>query len=334
MNGCGLRQWALTAALCLAAAGAVAQESGGDLRIRLREWQSRLKAMGGQAVSERQWAELEHGLASLAAAAQSAGEHGIAVEAHVSRARAWGDLRGRPEQAVALLRAVRQEFAAVSPPEIRQAFLLEADMLARQGDADAIRRLMNVYKASPVYDPAPFAYTATPDSAPVVAMVRPRSPQTESPVLLAMQKYVDQAMTSAGSRMPDFVLADIDGLRYSNGSIQGRVVLLDVWVAGSVPWERELPFRLRARERFAAAGFEILGVCQNLDAAGIRRYAAERGMGWPQVEGRMARDLILRLGIPGENGSYLLDRQGRVRGRNLQGSALLEAIARLVAESP
>ncbi|MCX7819679.1 MAG: TlpA family protein disulfide reductase [Kiritimatiellae bacterium] len=150
-----------------------------------------------------------------------------------------------------------------------------------------------------------------------------------------MQKYFDAALASAGARIPDFELTDIDGLQYSPGSMRGRVVLLDFWVAGSVPYEREIPFRIRARERYAAQGFEILGICQNLDAAAIREYIGRhRGMSWPQVEGRAARNLIVRLGVPGENASFLLDREGRIRARNLTGAALAEAVARLVAESP
>ncbi len=306
-----------------------------ELGTRLREVQSRLLAMGDRVISEEQWSALMRDLADLVGRARAAGADGIAVEAIAAQARAWGDLRRAPAQAAALARAGRAEFAGHNRPELRQLYLIEAEMLARLGDADGIRRVMSAYKASPVYDPPPFAYTATPDPKPVVAMVRPRAPQTESPVLLAMQKYLEQALAAPGGRMPDFLLVDIDGLRYSNGSIQGRVVLLDFWVAGSVPWERELPMRIRAREKFAAQGFEILGVCQNLDADGIRAHVAARpGMTWPQVEGRTARDLIVRLGIPGENASFLLDRQGRIRGRNLQGAELIEAVARILAESP
>ncbi len=306
-----------------------------DLRSELNRLQTQVQAMGDRVISESQWAQLIADLNALAERARAGGEGQIEILAVVAQARAWGDLRHDPARAVALLRATRGRHGSKPWPEVRQLYLTEAEMLSRLGDADAIRRLMNEYRASPAYDPPSFAYTATPDPAPVVAMVRPRSPQTESPVLLAMRKYFDAALASPGALVPDFLLTDIDGLQYSPGSMKGRVVLLDFWVAGSVPYEREIPFRIRTRERFAAQGFEILGICQNLDAAAIRQYTAQRsGMRWPQVEGRTARSLIVRLGIPGENASFLLDREGRIRGRNLTGAALADAVARLLAESP
>ena len=58
---------------------------------------------------------------------------------------------------------------------------------------------------------------------------------------------------------------------------------------------------------------------------------AERDLRLRRVETTADR---LRLGIPGENASFLLDRQGRIRGRNLQGAELIEAVARILAESP
>ncbi len=306
-----------------------------DLRSELNRLQTQLQAMGDRVISESQWAQLIGDLDALAARARSAGEGQIEVLAVVAQARAWGELRRDPSRAVSLVRSARARHGSKPWPEVRQLYLTEAEMLSKLGDADAIRRLMTEYRVSPVYDPPAFAYTATPDPAPVVAMVRPRSPQTESPVMLAMQKYLDAALAAPGARMPDFLLTDIDGLQYSPGSMRGRVVLIDVWVAGSVPYEREIPFRVRTRQRFAAQGFEILGICQNLDAAAIRQYIAQRpGMAWPQVEGRTARSLIIRLGIPGENASFLLDREGRIRARNLTGAALADAVARLLTESP
>lgn len=305
-----------------------------DLRSELNRLQTQLQAMGDRVISESQWAQLIGDLGALAERARASGAGEIEVLAIVAQARAWGDLRREPARAASLLRSGRAKFGSKPWPEVRQLYLTEAEMLSRMGEADAIRRLMTEYRASPAYDPPTFVYSATPDPAPVVTMVRPRSPQTESPVMLAMQKYVDAALATAGARVPDFLLTDIDGLQYSPGSMRGRVVLLEFWVAGSVPYEREIPFRIRTRQKFAGQGFEIVGICQNLDAPSIRQYVARwPGMSWPQVEGRTARTLIMRLGVPGENANFLLDQEGRIRGRNLSGAALSEAVARLLAGS-
>lgn len=321
----------LTGAM-VAAAGLQAGAAD-DFRGELRTLTASLRALGDRVITERQWTDIVGRLSDLAARAEAAGDVGTAVEATVSRARAWGDLRCDPAQAATILRMTRERFGARSLAEVRRIYLTEAEMLARVGDAGAIRHLILAYKGSAVYDPAPLVYSADASGSPSITMVRPRAVGTESSVVLAMHKYLDQALSASGSRFPDFMLTDIHGLQYSPGSLQGRVVLLDFWVAGSVPWDRNRPFIAQARGKFAAQGFDAVGICQNLSAAGIRDFAAARpDMTWPQVEGRTAHDLVMKLGIPGESANFLIDRHGRVRGRNLEGSALLEAVGRLLAE--
>jgi len=327
-------QW-IRAAACPAvlAFGTAMAAAQADFRGELHVLTTSLRALGDRVIPERQWTDVVSRLADLASRAEAAGETAVAIEASVARARAWGDLRRDPAQAATILRMTRERFGAQALPAVRQIYLTEAEMLARVGDSDAIRRLMVAYKGSPLYDPAPLVYAPDASGSPSITMVRPRSPQTESRVILGMQKYLDQAMASAGARIPDFSLTDIQGLQYAPGSLQGRVVLLDFWVAGSVPWARNQPFIRQARDKHGAQGFEVIGICQNLAADGIRSYAARTpGMTWPQVEGRSARDLIVKLGIPGETANFLIDRHGRIRGRNLEGSMLLESVATLMAE--
>ncbi len=329
-----MKRWlALAMALDVSLVAVVATATAPSLQSELAEVSARLRAMGDRVVSEREWNEFLGRLTSLEQRARAAQEWGIVAQATLVRAQAWGQLRRDPSRAVEVLRAARQEAALANLPETRALYVLEAEMLARLGDEAAIRRLMTAYRASPLYDPPPFAFTAVEDRTSVVAMTRPRSPETESPVLLAMHKYLEQARAVPGVPFPSFSFPGVDGLRYMSDALRGRVVLVDFWVAGSVPWERELNFRVRAREKFRSQGFEILGICQNLEGEALRAYLAQHPeISWPQIEGRQARELILRLGIPGEVASYLLDRRVRIRARNLPGSALSDAIARLLAE--
>jgi len=317
-------------ALAAAAVTGAAQE---NLRSEIHAIAARLFAMGDRVISPREWTELMASLDGVARRAEAATDHGAAIQCVVARARAWGELARNPAYAAQLLGAERRRWNGATHPELRQVYLTEAEMLSRVGESDAIRRLIDEYRASPLYDPAPMKYAVEGDRTPEVTMVRPRAPQTESPLVLGMMRHLHHAKASAGARLPDFILTDIDGAAYSPGSMQGRVTLIDFWVAGSVPWERSIPFLRRARELYGAQGFEVIGVSQNLDAAGIRSFAAARArMDWPQVEGRAVRSLILQLGIPGENASFLVDRHGRVRGRNLRGNDLIEAVGQLLAE--
>lgn len=329
MGRCAMAAWAAAGILAMGAVSA----ARADLRAEMHEISTRLFSMGDRVISEREWNDLMVGLDDIDRRAKEAGDRGVALETVVARARAWGDLARNPAYAVSLLGAARNNARFATVPELRQVYLTEAEMLSRTGDADAIRRLIVAFKGSPLYDPSPLVYSVPDNGSPTMTMVRPRSPQTESPLVLGMMRHLNNAKVSVGARIPDYVMSDIDGASYSPGSLQGRVVLLDFWVAGSVPWERTVPFIQQAREIYGARGFEAIGISQNLDAQGIRSFVAGRpGMTWPQVEGRTMRSLILQLGIPGESANFLLDRQGRIRGRNLRGSALLEAVGGLLAE--
>lgn len=324
------RTWifSIVAAASLGAWAAPAQ----DMSAELKTLTSRLESLGDRAIPLDQWREIMGQLADLGGRAEQAGDHASAVGAYVASARAWADMRRNPRQAAMILREVRHRYGNRNVPEMRSIYVTEAEMLARLGDTDGVRRLINEFKTSPIFDPEPFAYSVQEGRDTPMVVRRPFAKGTDSVTLLAMTKYLDQSKASSGAQLPDFMLSDVNGYQYSPGSMLGHVVLLDFWVAGSTPWERNLPFIKQARDKYGAQGFSILGVCQNVDESGLKAAAAERGMSWPQVPGRNARGLIMQLGIPGENASFLIDRQGRIRGRNLQGAELLDAVRRLMAE--
>lgn len=316
-------------AAVLLVAGAVPAQ---DMPAELKSLTSRLEALGDRAIALDQWREVMGRLADLGARAEQAGDHATAIAAYVASARAWADMRRNPRQAEMILREVRRRYSARSVPELRSVYITQAEMLAKMGDSDAIRRLIVEFKSSPVFDPEPFSYSVQEGRDTPMMVRRPYAKGTDSVTVLAMEKYLDQSKASSGALFPDFALTDVEGRSFSPGSLQGRVVLIDFWVSGSTPWDRNLPFVKQARTKYGAQGFDVIGVCQNLDEAGLKGAVGQLGLEWPQVPGRSARSLVIQLGIPGENANFLLDRQGRVRGRNLQGAELTDAVRRLVAE--
>ena len=304
-----------------------------DLPSELRALRTQLEALGDRTIPPELWQRTVDALHDLAQRAERAGDTATLAGECVAEARAWADMRHDPRQALRLLRETRARGGIRSSEDLRRFYVLEAEMLSKLGDSDAIRRLIVEFKSSPIYDREPFTYTAGEGRDTPLTVLRPFAKGTDSRTLLAMQGFLEQARNSAGAMFPNFAARDLDGKDYSAGSLQGHVALVDLWVSGSVPWTRNLPFVVRAHEKFGSQGFVVLGVCQNLDADGVRDFVrGHSGMGWPQVPAPGARALGAKLGVFGECSSYLLDRQGRIRGRNLEGSALIETVRRLMDE--
>jgi peroxiredoxin len=78
---------------------------------------------------------------------------------------------------------------------------------------------------------------------------------------LAVLKTETGAETSLrGKAAPGFKLVDLDGKKVSLSDYKGRPVLVNFWGASCVPCKMEMPWLEEFRQRYAAQGFEILGI--------------------------------------------------------------------------
>jgi peroxiredoxin len=139
-----------------------------------------------------------------------------------------------------------------------------------------------------------------------------------------------------GAAFPDFSEKDTAGRPLSLGALRGRVVLVDFWATWCGPCVAEAPNVVRVYEKFHPQGFEIVGV--SLDRRGegatVDRFIRQHGMTWPQFfdGGHWDNKLAVKYGVNSIPATYLLDRTGRIIGRDLRGAELDAAIARALAE--
>jgi peroxiredoxin len=156
------------------------------------------------------------------------------------------------------------------------------------------------------------------------------------PVAVLAASTGGASAVEAGAAAPQFVLPDLRGESISLAKFRRDVVLINFWATWCGPCRDELPALEALQQRFAAKGFEVIGV--NLDS-----------------QAHNARDFVTRLGISytvlldpqfaaaSDYGadtmpiSYLVDRDGRVRqvfnGFSKKKLPLMEsAVAALVAE--
>ncbi|HWN83392.1 MAG TPA: TlpA disulfide reductase family protein, partial [Candidatus Udaeobacter sp.] len=98
------------------------------------------------------------------------------------------------------------------------------------------------------------------------------------------------------------------------------------------PCRMEMPYVRQAYERFHQKGLEIIGVSLDNTETEVKTFTSMSGMPWPQtVQGRglptpIKRDYAV-MSIPA---AFLIDREGRIAGRNLRGEGLLSAIEALL----
>ncbi len=138
-----------------------------------------------------------------------------------------------------------------------------------------------------------------------------------------------------GSPAPNFTFREFrSGENLSLESFRGKVVLLDFWATWCPPCMASLPKLLELYKEFHAKGFEIIGVSLDESAEDLRRVIESYGLPWPiAFEGKRWDNSVANLWrvyqIPT---AYLLDKNGIIRFRDLEGEALRKAISELLAE--
>ena len=59
---------------------------------------------------------------------------------------------------------------------------------------------------------------------------------------------------------PEFALEDLNGRKITLSSYRGKVVLLNFWATWCAPCKVETPWLVELRNKYAAQGFEVLGI--------------------------------------------------------------------------
>ena len=116
-----------------------------------------------------------------------------------------------------------------------------------------------------------------------------------------------------------FTLQDIRGQSWDLKALRGSVVLVNFWSTSCGPCREEMPDLAQLYRRFRTRGLVILAISAD-QAADLRKYAAEQGIGFPlsmDPNDKLKQQLRVQ-GIPK---TLLYDREGRLAGQTLTGRA-------------
>jgi thiol-disulfide isomerase/thioredoxin len=129
-----------------------------------------------------------------------------------------------------------------------------------------------------------------------------------------------------------------DGRPLDQRSLEGRVVLVEFWATWCQPCIAEFPNLLMMRDKYHAAGFEIVAVSLDEDRSQVQAFLRDNELPWPVVCGHSAEEsgmrhpLVKKCAVDTVPRSVLVDRRGNVAAVDLRGEQLSAAIERLLDE--
>ncbi len=141
---------------------------------------------------------------------------------------------------------------------------------------------------------------------------------------------------SEGDKAPEFLLQRSDGAVRKLRDYRGRILLLNLWATWCPPCRAEIHL-LNAIERdFSKRGVAVLGLAGDEDPAAVHRFIDEFNVEFEVLldpDGAVGTEY----GITGYPETFLIDREGRVRGKYIgplpheQGKPAKELVDRIEA---
>lgn len=137
-----------------------------------------------------------------------------------------------------------------------------------------------------------------------------------------------------GATSPEINMPTPEGKNLKLSSLRGKVVLLDFWAAWCRPCRMENPNVVRLYNKYKSKGFDVFSVSLDRDRNAWLKAIQDDNLTWNHVsevkywDSQAARDYRVS-SIPA---TFLLDREGKIIGKNLRGKALEQKLEEIFSK--
>lgn len=127
----------------------------------------------------------------------------------------------------------------------------------------------------------------------------------------------------------------VEGKVFDVADLKGKVVLVEFWSTTCAPCVADMPHLRKLREKYAAQGFEIVGVSLDDDRPALEEFLASRKLPWIIVhdqENAGQHPAVLRYGVFATPTLILVGKDGKVLDVTARGRALDDLLAEQFGE--
>ena len=135
-----------------------------------------------------------------------------------------------------------------------------------------------------------------------------------------------------GKYAPDFSKQESNGHLIHLSNYRGKYVLVDFWASWCAPCRAETPRFIQVYRKFHSKGLEIIGVSLDKDRQAWLNALSDDGLPWTNVSdlNGWQNQVSFRYRIHSIPSNFLLNKDGRIVGKNLDPNALTAELERLL----